>query len=81
MAFAQGARETIASWDGPIDAGEAELLVTADIPGLYRHGVHPVLLAVASSSLGVSAEDARAALKRDHGLDEQGRPVNPERAL
>lgn len=77
-AFAEDAAACVSSWDGPLEIAEQELLVSADVSGLYRHGVHPVLLAVAASSLGLSAQEVRVRLKRSFGLDDEGRPVGQE---
>lgn len=77
-AFAEDAVACVSSWEGPLETREQELLASADVTGLYRHGVHPVLLAVAASSLGVSPQEVRSRLKRSFGLDDEGRPVGQE---
>lgn len=65
----------VASWEGALESQEVQLLEAADIPSLYRHGVHPVLLAGAASSLGVRPEEGRRLLKEAFGLDDSGRPL------
>ena len=41
---------------------ERELIASGDVLGLYRHGVHPLLLAPASRFFGLGPEEFRAAL-------------------
>lgn len=66
---------TVASWEGGLEPREIRLLETADFTGLYRHGVHPVLLASSAAALGVRAEEGRRQLKEAFGLDDAGRPL------
>jgi hypothetical protein len=41
---------------------EVDMLTAGDVLGLYRHGVHPLLLAPASRFFGLDQEAFRAAL-------------------
>lgn len=74
-AFSQAPYRVVAEWDGQLTAREQDLLAACDVVGLYRHGVHGVLLAVTATALGTTPQQVRQELKAAYGLDEKGQPV------
>lgn len=73
-AYRDRPKEAVSNWPGSLTADEQRLLADRDVVGLYRHGVHGVLLAVSSATLGITPPELRRRLKEAYGLDELGRP-------
>ena len=62
-AFSQDRAAVLAQHEPELTADEIRMLKDADVLGLYRHGVHPLLLAPASRFFGLGQQEFRRALE------------------